>query len=429
MVASLRAAGPALRSRTSVELVTALGRAGRRFGDPRDPLRIEAEAALPAEAGFSPQMSSRIIDGMAHGWEIGALERLLRTEFPDPAVLDEFRPNGLGQELRAFGGTFAFHIGSGNVAGVGATSIIRSLLVKCPVLLKPGRGDVVLSRLLVQAIGETDPGLANAAVVAYWPAGQGGSLESLALSEADRVVAYGGNDLIARLRSRLPPTTPLVAYHHRLSIGGVARESLSSVSRATTAARAAASAVAAFDQRGCVSPQVIWVEKGALVEPLRWAELLLEQLATLSATLPAGAVDPASATQFQQLVGTFEVKQAAGGAHRVLGQGLKQGVVFFDPEPNVGSALTVACRAVIVKPIPDLSGLPEVLGPVSRVLQTFGLAGPAKRRRALANSLANFGLTRVTTFDRQPWPPAWWRHDGTEPLRALVDWVELEEGD
>jgi len=47
----------------------------------------------------------------------------------------------------------------------------------------------------------------------------------------------------------------------------------------------------------------------------------------------------------------------------------------------------------------------------------------------LANSLANFGLTRVTTFDRQPWPPAWWRHDGTEPLRALVDWVELEEGD
>jgi len=67
VVASLRAAGPALRSRTSVELVTALGRAGSRFGDPRDPLRIEAEAALPAEAGFSPQMSSRIIDGMAHG--------------------------------------------------------------------------------------------------------------------------------------------------------------------------------------------------------------------------------------------------------------------------------------------------------------------------------------------------------------------------
>jgi len=390
---------------------------------------MEAEAALPAEAGVSPQMSRNIIEGMAHGWETGALETLLRAEFPDPAVLDEFRPNGLGQELKAFGGTFAFHIGSGNVAGVGATSMIRSLLVKCPVLLKPGRGDVVLSSLLVRALGETDPDLAKAAVAVYWRAGQGGYLESLALSEADRVVAYGGNDLMVSLRSRLHPTTPLVAYHHRLSIGGVTRESLRSVSQATDVAKAAAGAVTAFDQRGCVSPQIIWVEEGAQVEPLMWAKLLSEQLRTLSATLPPGAIDPASATRFQQLAGTFEVKQAAGGAHRVLGRNLERGVVFFDPEPQVSSTLTVACRAVIVKPIPDLTGLPDLLGPASRVLQTIGLAGPVERRRALASSLANLGMTRVTTFDRQPWPPAWWRHDGTEPLRALVNWVELEAED
>ena len=429
LLRSLREAGAGLASRRSLDLAQALGAAGSRLRDPADPLRSEAEAKVANEAGVSRPMASEIIEGMAASWEAQPLEQLLRTEFPDPAILDGFRPDRHGQEVRAFGGSLSFHIGSGNVPGVGATSMIRSLLVKCPILLKPGQGDIALSCLFMRALTETDRMLGKAAAIRYWPAGKGGELEALAIAEADRVVAYGGNDLIANLRSRLPPTTPLVAYHHRLSGGAVARETLGSIDEAAAVAREAARAIATFDQRGCVSPQVIWVEEGGPVRPVEWAELLSEGLEALSATLPPGKIGAGEAALLQQQVGTFEMQRAAGTGHRVFGRDLVQGRVFYDPGRFLADPLLATCRSVVVKPISDLSALSEVLRPASRVLQSFGLVAPEERRRALATSLAMLGVTRVTTFGRQPWPRAWWRHDGTEPLRALVNWVELESAD
>jgi hypothetical protein len=34
---------------------------------------------------------------------------------------------------------------------------------------------------------------------------------------------------------------------------------------------------------------------------------------------------------------------------------------------------------------------------------------------------------RVTTLQRMAWPPAWWHHDGGDPLRTLIRWVDWEE--
>ena len=63
---------------------------------------------------------------MALHWTRPFLETLLHTEFPDPQVLDRFRPSPNGREVRAVGYPLAFHLGSGTVPGVGTTSLIRS---------------------------------------------------------------------------------------------------------------------------------------------------------------------------------------------------------------------------------------------------------------------------------------------------------------
>ncbi len=426
LVTSLREAGTHLAQRSALELVESLGRVGRRFLEPRDPLRLEAQERLPSDARISGPMASAIIEGMARDWCSGRLERLLRSEFPDPLVLDGFRPDGAGQRSVALGGSFAFHVGSGNVPGVGATSVIRSLLVKCPVLLKPGRGDLTLSCLFARGLEEEDVALASAAAVVYWPRGEGGDLESLALEAADRVVAYGGDGLMDDLRRRLPSTTPLVAYHHRLSVGAIAREQLSTPLESTTAARSAARSVATFDQRGCVSPQVIWVEEGARVRPESWAEGLARELREIAPLLPPGTPTPAGALALHQLTGTVELKRAAGGGERVFTDAEGAGTVLFDPEPQGIPTYSGTGRTVVVKPIEDLSQLPDVLRPFAPSLQTLALAAPEQRRLALAESFVTSGVTRVTTFRRQSWPPAWWRHDGMGPLRALVRWAVLE---
>ncbi len=424
----LRKARTALSLRPALEIAKSLGEVGRRFGEPSDPIRDEAEHRLPAEAGLSGPMAAAIIDGMARDWMPEPLECLLRTDFPDPAVLDGFRPNGVGGLSTAVGGSLALHVGAGNVPGVGVTSVIRSLLVKCPVLLKPGRSDLTLPCLFARALAESDPGLAEAVAVVYWPRGDGGELEDQAICEADRVVAYGGGELVDALRQRLPPTTPLVAYHHRLSVGAVAREHLQETASAEAVARNAAFSVSAFDQRGCVSPQVIWVEEGAPITPVAWAQLLACQLDELAPRLPAGPRDMVSSAALQQQKGASDLKRAAGTEDRVFTGPSGSATVIFDPEPHSVPLLSDVGRVALIRPVDDLTRLPELLGPTRRVLQTLAIAVSEPRRSELASLLVDSGISRICSFEDQPWPPAWWRHDGTEPLRALVHWMVVDGG-
>jgi len=316
LLARLEESAEYLRSLTNDELVGHLGRAGARLLDRDDALRQEAETWLPDEAGLSPPMARLVLDRMAADWTSDALRRLLRSEFPEPEMLEGFRPGSEGDGLRVMGDSLAFHVGAGSVPGTGATSILRSLLVRTPVILKPGRGDVVLPVLLARAIAEEDERLAGGVAVLYWPGGSGPALEEAALQRADRVVVYGGFEAVEEVRGRIPVTTPLVAYHHRVSVGVVGRGRLGSGGESREIAAKAARAVAAYEQRGCVSPQVIWVEEGGDVNPEAWAELLAKEMARGVDELPPGPTDPGLAGRIHQLRGEAELREAAGHGHR-----------------------------------------------------------------------------------------------------------------
>jgi hypothetical protein len=60
------------------------------------------------------------------------------------------------------------------------------------------------------------------------------------------------------------------------------------------------------------------------------------------------------------------------------------------------------------------------------VLQSVAIAAPDAAADALAASLADIGVTRVTSFRDLPWPPPTWHHDGRGPLRELLRWVDIE---
>lgn len=99
-------------------------------------------------------------------------------------------------------------------------------------------------------------------------------------------------------------------------------------------------------------------------------------------------------------------------------------MVLFEP----ASPFEPSClgRTVRIHPVADASKVPPLLGPARRILQSCALEGTERDRMRLAGQLSEMGATRLTTFRRQAWPPAWWRHDGEGPLRALVRWVGLE---
>ncbi len=444
--------GEGLRARPVGQVVEAVDRVARRLMDPGDELRQEALRHLGPQAGFSRPMAETVLHGMARDWTRDRLQALLEAEFSDPGVLDGFRDRPGAGQTRASGYPLTLHIGAGTVPGVATTSLIRALLVKSAVLLKPGRGDVVLPVVFARGLAEEAPSLSRTVAVVYWPGHSpgraGGDDPALtALRGADLVVAYGSDETLREIRDALPLATPFRAYRHRMGVGMVGKEALGAVKGRTGAggsrkvareeargrarevavavAREVALAAALFDQRGCVSPQVILVEEGGETKPETFAELLARELEILEEELPSGRVTDEEAAALHQLRGEGEMDEAVGRGRVLHGGKTAPWTVLYQPGGEVQP--TCLNRSVRVIPVGSWQDAVERLRPWRPHLQTVGLAGWEGQEGRVMETLAALGVSRVTSFSRVPWPPAWWHHDGTGPLRTLIRWTDREE--
>ena len=411
------------RGRPVGEVIGSLGRAAERFLDPDDPARGQALEWLVPTARISTEMAGAVLTGMARDWTRDRLTELLERELGGPEVLDGFRRFDSGRAVHAMGPHLSFHVGAGTVPGVSVSSLIRALLVKSAVLLKPGEGDIALPVLFARALAQEDPELARGVAVVYWPGGTGPA-ERLVLERADTVVAYGSGESLEALRDRTPITSRFVAYHHRVSVGLVGRDALGS-DEARRVAAAAAAAVSMFDQRGCVSPHVLYVERGGTVEPAAWAGALRDAMVEVEAELPGGRLTAAEASALHQVRGATELDHASARGTLIYYGNYGSWTVIYQESPSF--TLSSQNRVVYVKPVADLTEVPGLLHDVRRHLQTVALVGAGGRRRELAMALGRVGVTRISSFEGAPWPPPWWHHDGASPLSPLIRWIDLED--
>jgi hypothetical protein len=188
-------------------------------------------------------------------------------------------------------------------------------------------------------------------------------------------------------------------------------------------ARSVATAIATYDQRGCVSPQVVYVEEGGHNSGPDFTLRLADALREVEARTPTGPLGSGEASTLQQARGTAELHAAATGGVVRHGDAAPWTVVF---EPVPGPVTPVSGRFVRVRPVVDASALPGLLLPLGRHLQTVATAGLEDRLEEIARALGETGASRVTSFDATAFPPAWWHHDGRGPLLDLVRWVDLD---
>lgn len=406
------------------EIVAVIDRVAGRLLDAGDPLRQAAERGLPLVTGYSPPMIRRVLDTMAADWRTGPLRAVLRAEFGDPRVLDEFRPRASapGWE-RVYGPRLVTHVFSGNVPGVAVTSLVRALLVKAASLGKTAVGEPLLAALFARAVAEEDAELGQCLAVTYW-AGGDEEMERAALAGAEAVVVYGGADAVSAVRARTPAGARFLGYGQRLSFAAVAREALSSAG-AVAVAKDCARDVATFDQQGCVSPHVVYVEEGGEVDAREFARLVADGMRAVERELPRGVLAPREASAIRQLRGEAEVAMLSGGMTELHASHDTAWTVIFDADP----AFRASClnRVVRIKPVADLAHVPALVGELGPVLQSVGVAGPPERVRALAEPLGALGASRISPLGRMAWPPPQWHHDGHPPLRELVRWCDVEE--
>src|SRR5205085_3439997 len=127
--------------------------------------------------------------------------------------------------------------------------------------------------------------------------------------QADCVTATGSDESLAAIRKRLPSKVRFVGYGHRLSFAYVTSGVLSGLNAPKTVARAAEDIVA-WNQLGCLSPHVIYVEHGGAVAAEQFAEMLAEELAKREESEPRGEVSTETAVTIASRRAFYEVRAA-----------------------------------------------------------------------------------------------------------------------
>jgi cytochrome c551/c552 len=383
--------------------------------------RSDILAALPHTSGMSPAMAEHVLDMMARDWRAGRLDALLRSELSDVDMLDRFVAHGL-RMTRAVGAPLVTHIFSGNVPGVSVSSLIRALLVRSASIGKSAAGEPLLAATFARVLQEVNPDVASSIAVLYWEGGRSES-EDEALAAADGVVVYGSGDTIASIRARTPAGTSIIEHGPKLSIGIVSRGALCSVADAESIAISIARATAVFDQHGCVSPHVVFVERGAAVSPRDVAAAIAGAFGEIDRILPRRPLGPADAARIREAATRAEFRSIAGEDVELYEA--KNALVIYDATP----AIEASCldRTLYVKPVDALRDVCGMIAPYRDVVQSAAVAGlDASTLEAYAATLARAGITRVTDFERLPWPDASWHHDGRGPLLELLRFIDLD---
>ena len=112
-------------------------------------------------------------------------------------------------------------------------------------------------------------------------------------AHADCVTATGSDETLSAIRTELPVKTRFLGYGHRVSFGYVSADVFRGLHAQKVAARAADDVVA-WNQLGCLSPHVIYVQTGGEMSPGKFAEVLAEELEQREAAEPRGEL-PAEA--------------------------------------------------------------------------------------------------------------------------------------
>ena len=347
------------------------------------------------------------------------LTTLLRDELGDVNALDTFVSINT-KRRKAYGPTLTTHILAGNLPGAGLDSLIFSLLVKSAALVKTASAASCLSTLFARILAKIDPELGACLAVVTWPGGNS-PLEEIAFSRADVVIASGSDKSLTAIRPQV--RGKFIGYGHKISFSAITKEPLN---HAQDLARQAAYDVALYDQQGCLSPQLIYVEAGGLASPREFAGLLAEALTEWECTLPRGVVSSDASLAIRHARDEAEWQALAGKdvALYTSPHGTAW-TVTYDTDPTfVPSPLY---RTIRIKPLSSLTQLHELLSPWRPYLEAAAVATHTTRIAEISEILGNAGVSRICSIGTMQIPPLSWRHGGRARIADLVRWVEIEK--
>jgi Acyl-CoA reductase (LuxC) len=356
-------------------------------------------------------------------------QALLVQEFGDTKRLDALTATAADQRQNRMAivnaPEFQVHITAGNIPNPTLMSMVFGLLTRSAQFIKCASGSSFLPRLFAHSIYEADPKLGACLEVAEWRGGDE-SLETVLFAEADCVTATGSDETLTKIRSQLPIKIRFLGYGHRVSFGYVAGEDLFGSSAKKIVSRAVDDVVA-WNQLGCLSPHVIYVQLGGEVSPDQFAELLADELDKREKSEPRGELPVELAATIASRRGIYEIRAAHSPEttrHWCSKDSTAWTVVY---EADAHFQMSCLNRFVYVKAVADLTAMLQGADDIRGIVSTVGIAVPEDKAQEIATQLARWGATRVCPLGQMQNPPLTWRHDGRPALGDLVTWTDWEQ--
>lgn len=416
-----------LAERPTENLVQLLSGVAEVWLQPENPFRKLALEFGPAQLGFGPATLANGLDSFFRQLTRNNLDALLTQDLGDARRLDGFTAEAgerhTPRVATVIGHEFLVHIAAGNIPNPTLTSIVLGLLIRSAQFVKCASGTSLLPRLFAHSIYEADSKLGTCLEIAEWRGGNE-ELESALFDHADCVTATGSDETLASIRAKLPMKTRFVGYGHRLSFAFVSSEALSGTN-ANRVIASAAKDVAAWNQLGCLSPHVIYVQTGGRVTPHQFAARLAEELEQRESCEPRGELPVDAAAGIASRRAIYEVRAAHSSETRLwCSKHSTAWTVVYEQDARFQTSCLN--RFIYVKPVGNLGEALENATAVRDLVSTVGLAAAAREEQSLALQLARWGALRVCPLGRMQRPPLTWRHDGRPALGDLARWTDWE---
>jgi hypothetical protein len=206
---------------------------------------------------------------------------------------------------------------AGNLFTASVRAITVPLLFGVPVLVKASSRETMFPAMLRSALRAADSHLGAAMdLVAF----RGGDVrcEAAFAESSEAVSIYGTDATIAAMSTRLRDTR-LLRHGHGVSVAYCGRTGLEDARIGNTIA-ALSLDICAYDQRGCLSPQIVYVQDSPLLPTAEFARRLAsEGMDPMSRTLPRGPLPASIGATQTQWRGVAEVEGTLihGDAHAI----------------------------------------------------------------------------------------------------------------
>lgn len=356
------------------------------------PMNKALETRLETAAAFFHGRPGIGLRCAADLWE------LLRLELApfDPGVLEQSLPCGTSH-FRALPPRTIYHVLASNLSVSAETSLLIGWMLGARMWFKlPSSGlpdfQHLVSRLPhnvpVALLTEHDVELMN---------------------HCDAVVAYGSDEAIAAVRAQLRGTPRFLAYGGKIALGWLPPGAATPQNASQAAAE-----IAAFQQKGCLSPQAYLCAR--LEDATLFAQLLTQALQNHISTL-----DPSTDSCAVAAIQEWRLRaHARGDAVHQLTSAPGPTVVLrrdtlLEPGPGYG------CVSIFHAPDP-LAALQPWAGKIS----TVSVAAAPPFDPAIWEWAAACRIPRLCPIGHAQSPPLTWRHDGRPRISDLITWISTD---